>query len=215
MTESEWLTCTDPGLMLDSLRGKASERKRRLFTVAVCRGLRGCLWDPAPVEAAERYADGLAGRAELEAARAAAIGTAGTLYRHMEAEDVEAGAALIRAVAATEAADSAALGVRAARAGAAVPAWHLLRCLFGTPFRPVAVDPAWLAWHGGAAVKLAAAVYEERELPSGHLDAARLAVLADMLAEAGATDPQLLGHLRSPGPHARGCAAVDALLGRA
>jgi hypothetical protein len=64
-------------------------------------------------------------------------------------------------------------------------------------------------------VKLAQAVYEERELPSGHLDAARLAVLADMLEEAGATDPHLLGHLRSPGPHIRGCFAVDALAGRA
>jgi hypothetical protein len=40
------------------------------------------------------------------------------------------------------------------------------------------------------------------------------AVLADMLEEAGCSDPQLLGHLRSPGPHVRGCFAVDALLGR-
>jgi hypothetical protein len=57
-------------------------------------------------------------------------------------------------------------------------------------------------------------VYEERELPSGHLDAARLAVLAGVLEEAGATDPRLLGHLRSPGPHVRGCFALDALTGR-
>jgi hypothetical protein len=57
-------------------------------------------------------------------------------------------------------------------------------------------------------------VYEERDLPSGHLDAARLGVLADMLEEAGCSDPQLLGHLRSPGPHVRGCVAVDAVLGR-
>jgi hypothetical protein len=86
--------------------------------------------------------------------------------------------------------------------------------VFGNPFRPVAIDPAWLAWHGGGIPALAQAVYDERELPSGHLDAARLAVLADMLEEAGATDPQLLGLLRSAGPHIRGCVAVDALLGR-
>jgi hypothetical protein len=61
---------------------------------------------------------------------------------------------------------------------------------------------------------LAEAVYEERELPTGHLDAARLAILADMLEEAGATDPHLLGHLRSPGPRVWGCGAVDTLLGR-
>jgi hypothetical protein len=57
-------------------------------------------------------------------------------------------------------------------------------------------------------------VYEERELPSGHLDAARLAILADMLEEAGRTDRGILGHLRGLGPHVRGCVAVDALVGR-
>jgi hypothetical protein len=67
---------------------------------------------------------------------------------------------------------------------------------------------------GRAVVKLATAAYEERELRSGRLDAARLAILAEMLEEAGAVDAGLLGHLRSPGPHARGSAAVDALLGR-
>jgi hypothetical protein len=91
----------------------------------------------------------------------------------------------------------------------------LLRDVFGPlPFRPVALDPAWLAWHGGAVKRLAEAVYEERELPSGHLDAPRLAVLADMLEEAGCSDAHLLGHLRGPGPHVRGCFAIDALSGR-
>jgi hypothetical protein len=82
-----------------------------------------------------------------------------------------------------------------------------------TPF-PVTVDPAWLAWHGGAVKRLAEAVYDECDLPSGHLDAARLAVLADMLEEAGCSAPQFLGHLRGPGPHVRGCFAVDLLLGK-
>ena len=62
-------------------------------------------------------------------------------------------------------------------------------------------------------VSLAEAAYQERQLPSGELDPARLAVLADALEEAGA-DPVLLQHLRGPGPHARGCFAVDAALGR-
>jgi hypothetical protein len=90
----------------------------------------------------------------------------------------------------------------------------LLRDLFN-PFRPVPVDPAWLAWRGGAIPSLAQAVYEGRALPSGHLDAARLAVLADLLEEAGCADAELLGHLRGPGPHVRGCFAIDALLGKA
>jgi hypothetical protein len=101
--------------------------------------------------------------------------------------------------------------LRAESAGQAT----LLRCILGNPFRPPPrIDPAWLAWRGGAVAQLAREIYDERELPPGHLDAARLAVLADMLEESGCADPHVLGHLRGPGPHVRGCFAVDALLGR-
>ncbi len=60
---------------------------------------------------------------------------------------------------------------------------------------------------------LAQAAYDERELPSGHLDPVRLTVLADGLEEEGA-DQALVDHLRSPGPHVRGCHALDLLLNR-
>jgi hypothetical protein len=91
----------------------------------------------------------------------------------------------------------------------------LLRDLFGLlPFRPVPVDPRWLAWNGGAVVKLAQAAYDQRALPSGELDLARLAVLADALEEAGCTVTEILDHLRGPGPHVRGCWVVDLLLGK-
>ena len=53
-----------------------------------------------------------------------------------------------------------------------------------------------------------------RSLPAGTLDPARLAVLADALEDAGCTDAGLLGHLRGPGPHVRGCWAVDLLIGK-
>jgi hypothetical protein len=42
----------------------------------------------------------------------------------------------------------------------------------------------------------------------------RLAQLAEALQKAGCTDADLLGHLRSPGPHVRGCWAVDLVLGK-
>jgi hypothetical protein len=40
----------------------------------------------------------------------------------------------------------------------------------------------------------------------------RLAVLSDALEEAGAA-AEILDHLRSPGPHTRGCWALDQCLG--
>jgi hypothetical protein len=61
---------------------------------------------------------------------------------------------------------------------------------------------------------MATAIYEDRILTSGHLDAARLAVLADALLDSGCTDAELLCHLRAATPHVRGCFAVDAILGR-
>jgi hypothetical protein len=85
-----------------------------------------------------------------------------------------------------------------------------VRDLFN-PFRPVPTQPAWLT---PTVTGLAAAAYEERALPSGDLDNARLAVLADALEEAGCMDEVFLGHLRSPGPHVRGCWALDLVLGK-
>jgi hypothetical protein len=90
----------------------------------------------------------------------------------------------------------------------------LFRCVFGNPFRPVAVDPACLEWNGGTVVKLAQAAYEGRDLPAGTLDTTRVAILADALEEAGCADAEILGHLRGPGPHVLGCWAVDLIVGK-
>lgn len=90
----------------------------------------------------------------------------------------------------------------------------LLRDIFGNPFRPVTIDPVWRTWNNGTVVKLSQAIYDERELPSGHLDAGRLAILADALEDAGCTNTDILDHCRSPGLHVRGCWVVDLLLGK-
>jgi hypothetical protein len=88
---------------------------------------------------------------------------------------------------------------------------RLLRCLFGNPFRPVSISLARLT---PTVKNLAQAAYDNRILPAGALEPARLAVLADALEDAGCTDADLLGHLRGEGPHVRGCWAVDLLTGR-
>jgi hypothetical protein len=103
---------------------------------------------------------------------------------------------------------------QAAEAEEALAQGRLLQDILGNPFRPVACDPAWLTWRGGDVRRLAEAAYRERALPSGHLDPARLTVVADALEEAGCAVQAFLGHLRSPGPHVRGCFAIDVLTGR-
>jgi hypothetical protein len=83
---------------------------------------------------------------------------------------------------------------------------NLLRDLFGNPFRPVAVERAWLDWNDGCVTKLARAIYEERKYQ-------KMKILADALEEAGCANPDIISHCRQPGEHVRGCWVIDLLLG--
>jgi hypothetical protein len=223
VTEAEWLACTDPQKMLRFLRGKGSDRKLRLFACACCRHIWDLLRDRdcrAAVEQAERYGDGQASKRGLtpirvEARKAVrrqdipywrkrAFHACLKVVEDRSAPEVAAGAA-INASGAVVCKPSRG-GYKTSRAAQAA----LLRDLF-SPFRPVAVSSAWRTLQ---LLALAQAAYDHRDLPAGTLDPARLAVLADALEEAGCTDPDLLAHLRGPGPHARGCWAVDLLLGK-
>jgi hypothetical protein len=87
----------------------------------------------------------------------------------------------------------------------------LLREVWGDPFRPVSASLGRLPRE---AARLARAGYDESGSAGGELDGHRLAVLADALEEAGCTEEAVLGHLRGPGPHVRGCWALDLILGK-
>jgi hypothetical protein len=83
-----------------------------------------------------------------------------------------------------------------------------LRDIVGNPFRLApAIDPTWFASNGGVAADIARSIYDDRYFE-------RLPLLADALEDAGCTDAALLTHLRSPGPHVRGCWALDLVLGK-
>jgi hypothetical protein len=85
----------------------------------------------------------------------------------------------------------------------------MLRDICGNPFQPPpAISPTILAWDSGTIPKLAQAMYDENTFD-------RTTVLADALEDAGCPNPDVLTHLRGPGPHVRGCWVVDLLLGKA
>ncbi len=211
MTEQQWLSSSDPAKMLEWLcrwpntpepaRRAYSDRKLRLLACACLRQVWYCVGPDSRLILAE-VEEGVDGPRPLSRAAMDAGAQAAT---YMEA----------------------ALGHGAAPAVLA----DLLRDIFGNPFQPLAfgcpdcltvVDVtdeacpscgrgpdcgAFLHWQDGAVVKLAQAVYDKSDWGS-------LPILADALEEAGCESEGLLGHLRGPGPHARGCTAIDFLLGK-
>jgi hypothetical protein len=236
MTEAEWLHCTDPGAMLALLRGQGKPRKLRLFACACCRRIWHLLKDErsrAAVAASEDFADKAIGREELRAScQQAMLGKRQfDYYVHPEQNAAASVARASVSVTWIMWLTEAALGNEAVRKRGGTTAEvnlplreqvgeaerkacvALLRDLLSNPFRPLRVDPTWLTWNGGTVPKLARAVYEQRCLPEGTLDGARLGVLADALEEAGCSEEEVLGHCRAPGPHYHGCWLVDRLLG--
>ena len=215
MTRRQWLSCTEPAAMLRLLRDRevVNARKARLFGSACCR--RHCELLPGEgrraVEAVERFAEGLADKGELDAARTAFMATLGgatgagsfagiaVSYLMAEARHDPAGYALDLSPWAAQASENQA--EVAAQAG-------IVRCLFGSPpFEPVKIRLEWLAFGDGVVVQLARGICDERAFD-------RMPILADALEDAGCGDEHLLGHLRKPGPHARGCFVIASLLGR-
>lgn len=229
MDEQSWLTSNDPVRMLRYLVGvegepsdemsrllgrRPSDRKLRLWACACAREHARTHQDYQPgflMEAhgqdllaacavAEDVADGL--RALPEQPRAAWIVWDEVAWRAAELE---------------AAAPSPSPASRAS----------LLREIVGNPFhRPTLCGAAanvapWATNCPDCAAiltptvkALAEAAYAERDSTTGHLDAGRLAVLADCLEQSGCTEQAILGHLRGPGPHVRGCAVIDLLTGR-
>jgi hypothetical protein len=202
------LTC----LRSKRFRDRISDRKLRLFGVACCRRVWTLLTEECcrhAVEVAERLAEGgvpheeratacgtVAGvllslpagvPASLRAAYDAAWNVAGAPERHSPL--MAAAKALAAEAGGTEAAEYQA---------------ELLRCIFGDPFRPAAIEAAW---RSDTAQALARQMYESRDFSA-------MPILADALQDAECEDAELLGHCRGPGTHARGCWVVDLVLGK-
>jgi hypothetical protein len=221
MTEAEWLACGDPAPMLEFVRHNASDRKCRLVACACCRALDHIVDDRQrqAVEAAEQFADGKMGSREFWRA------SDGFSNKHHQFFDAVSDGdrhpapsvvsdCLVSCACVHEPRDQGEPWDGACdatfTAGYVSPPdlrsvrGHLIRDIFGNPFRPVAFDPRWRT---ADALGLARAVYEDRAFD-------RLPLLADALMDAGCAGEQILDHCRGPGPHVRGCWVVDLVLGK-
>jgi hypothetical protein len=208
-----------------------------LFAAVCCRRIWHLLPDEpsrAAILAAEKYANGLADRSAVEAAEQKAYAAAEATRE--ELPDLLWKATPIFYAMWAASCLTGAMSSRRPISGAAYYtqqafAWHLfpapqsrkerettqqeeaqrqvgwLRDIFGNPFRPISIQPDWLTWNGGTAVKLARMIYDECRFGD-------IPILADALEEAGCTDAAILDHCRQPGEHVRGCWVVDLLLGK-
>ena len=221
MTKAEWLACTDPEQMLEYLRGKASDRKLRLFGVACCRRMWNLLsnkYSRKALTIAERYADDEVSKEKLgfawgDARRAAQV-------EHRQDRETADGTAMWAVALLCEADIGRALmAVGLVARCEAYPIdpsrladtqreqSSLLRCIFGNPFRPASIASSWLTWNDATVRKIAQSIYDHRAFD-------RLPILADALTDAGCNNADILTHCRSDGAHVRGCWVVDLLLSR-
>ncbi len=214
MTEQDWLVASNAIPMVAFLRDRTSGRKLRLIACACCRQIWDRLTDlrsRRAVEVAERFADGAAPPTELRVA-----------YTEADQAAVEAaGVSGMRWANALAAAQTGASDVtnlmtgdhgiiaftsRRAKAGRRAAQCAVVRDIVGPlPFRPVSLDPAWLT---SDVLALARGIYDDKAFD-------RMPILADALQDAGCDNDDVLTHCRGDGPHARGCWAVDLLLGKA
>jgi hypothetical protein len=195
------------------------------------------------IETTELYADGLASRSTfhkgVQAARAASLQSVRPrvmMGEWLAAAQARAAEAVACTLEADDPADEAATwGKEAVRAWAAqsqatnigdplhmpwLPyqamspeaAWiaegiaqcELLRDLVANPFQPLALHPSW---RSGPAVDLAKTIIQDHAYSA-------VAELAGVLEKAGCDNPDILRHCRETKDHARGCWALDFVLGR-
>jgi hypothetical protein len=188
--DHRWAFCAEPLDMLRYLPGLPADCKLQLIACACCRLLPLEMLherNRLAVEAVERYAEGLAPRRDMKKA----CKNSGLAWLR-QLEPLPLALHAVRALIENRPAD----GPRQAA--------DIIRDVLGNPFRPVSLRHGWLRREGGVVRHLADSIAaEERynELP----------ILADALEDAGCAEAALLEHCRGPGPHVRGCWAVDLL----
>jgi hypothetical protein len=238
MTEAEWLECGDPELMLAFLRGRASERKQRLFASACCRRIWHLMEDERSrnaVEVAERYAEGLVGVGKLRAAYELAYEA--YMDDGIDGDSIEEVIARIAvnltvvdigevATSATEAANAKAHVAVYGLGDSDVDTTKTTQAAYSAErFAERAVLCCYLRCIFGNPFQLisfdpsmlawnGSAIRKMAQAIYDDRAFARLPLLADALEDAGCIDADVLSHCRTSGDHVRGCWVVDLLLGK-
>lgn len=204
MTEQEWLAYTDPEKMVRFLHEKASDRKLRLTACAYCRSVWRLMGKASrkAILLGEQIADEPVDEDHRKAVTRAAIEA---VCRFEEA----GGDFFMAADMAYRVPHETGWYAVEWTIGNWLPplasAVSIMRDIFGNPFRPVSIDPSWLAWNDGMVRRVAQGIYNDRAFD-------RLPILADALEEAGCDNAEILTHCRQPGEHVRGCWVIDLLL---
>lgn len=205
MTETEWLTCGDSSIMLETT--SLDVRKLRLFSSACCRYIESLPQNDTLSKAVEvniRYADGIATFEELSSAFNEVSPIVYSTWSDAEQDKrgrAEAKAVLnaIHPVAAWNTAWECAWCVNRASEKNLLPALaDLLRHIVGNPFRPFTPPTTWASTVTG----LADALYDGEDCHYA---------LADALMESGHIE--LAEHFHEPG-HPKGCWPLDVILGK-
>lgn len=218
MTEAEWQSCNYPSLMLEALRGKASDRKLRLFACALCRPFCFDERTSKAVVTIEDYVDGLASHNELavcarnidgfwrrinESRRDRASKSSRIGQTSYEIVSYAAGHDPWRA--ASDVIRTATWLNRNTNTGLDTSAQaRLLRDMFENNYRP---SRLLAEWQSRTVVDLVLAIYNQRTFE-------QMPILADALEESGCHDEVVLQHCRQAQEHCRGCWVADLLLGR-
>jgi hypothetical protein len=207
MNEQEWLACGDPDRMLHIDLPEASERRRWLFVCACCRLIPGFMSsqpDRQSVEVAERWAeDGFSYEVDFPWGEAFDIRWYRRYVPNATARALETYSDAIWALCYNS--GRAHTFDEAKREGDRCLV-ALIRDIFGNPFRPVALDPAWLT---SDVLVLARGIYADQAYDG-------MPILADALQDAGCTNEDVLNHGRNAtATHVRGCWVLDLLLGKA
>jgi hypothetical protein len=253
LTEAEWLAAENPVPLLEYLRqhhhiarDSGGRRRLRLFACACCRSVWEHFHDERcrrAVEVSERFADGFARRAELDAARQGAEEADRVVRQQLEpgvlhrlgAEDRLTAVVGYRVATAALWTATTQSAVRAA-ADVARAVQELRAALAEAVASPRPTFAASLRAEGQAQAALVRDIFGnpfrpvsvDRSCLSGNGAAAvelaraiyderafdRLPALADALEETGCLNADLLAHCRQSVKHSRGCWCLDLILSR-